>query len=117
MFRQEPIPYYKETLMAISEKAKSFNKNFKARTNRQHALSFAACVHCGTCNDSCHYVLTHPDDPTMTPSYKADQLRKIFKQHHDWTGRVLPKWVKASTPVTDEDLEELKDIAFGTCTN
>jgi Fe-S oxidoreductase/ActR/RegA family two-component response regulator len=69
------------------------------------------------CNEACHYVLTNPDDPKMTPSYKADQLRKIFKAKHDWTGRVFPKWVKAETPQTDEDLEKLKDIAFGTCTN
>ncbi|MFZ5787368.1 MAG: response regulator [Acidobacteriota bacterium] len=79
--------------------------------------SLVGCVHCGMCNDACHYVLTHPDDPRMTPSYKADQLRKIFKANFDWTGRVLPWWVKASTPATDEELEVLKDIAFGTCTN
>ncbi|MBD3165468.1 response regulator, partial [bacterium] len=41
----------------------------------------------------------------------------IFKARHDWTGRILPWWVGARTPVTDEDLEQLKDIAFGTCTN
>ena len=75
------------------------------------------CAHCGMCNESCHYVLSNPDDPKLTPSYKADQLRKIFKRYYDWTGRVFPWWVKADPPVTDEDLEELKDIAFGTCTN
>jgi Fe-S oxidoreductase/CheY-like chemotaxis protein len=62
-------------------------------------------------------VLSHPDDPKMTPSYKADQLRKIFKANHDWTGRVFPWWVGAKTPMTDEDLEAIKDVAFGTCTN
>jgi Fe-S oxidoreductase len=69
------------------------------------------------CNEACHYVLANPDDPKMTPSYKADQLRKIFKHNHDWTGRVFPWWVGAKVPMTDEDLEKLKDIAFGTCTN
>jgi Fe-S oxidoreductase len=79
--------------------------------------SLVACVHCGMCNDSCHYVLTHPDDPRMTPSFKADQLRKLFKYNHDWTGRIAPWWVGAKEPLTDADLEVLKDIAFGTCTN
>ncbi|MBW2529747.1 MAG: response regulator [Deltaproteobacteria bacterium] len=88
-----------------------------AKLSRQVVGSLVGCVHCGMCHEACHYVLTNPDNPKMTPSYKADQLRKIFKQHHDWTGRVFPWWVKASTPMTDEDLEELKDIAFGTCTN
>ncbi len=54
----------------------------------------------------------------MTPSYKADQVRKLFKANHDWTGRVFPWWVGADkVPLTDDDLEKLKDIAFGTCTN
>jgi Fe-S oxidoreductase len=87
------------------------------KLTRQVVASLVGCVHCGMCNEACHYVLTHPDDPKMTPSYKADQLRKIFKRHFDWTGSVFPWWVKAEPPVTDEDLDKLKDIAFGTCTN
>ena len=100
-----------------SHKAKKLMELLVPKLSRQVVLSLVGCVHCGMCNEACHYVLTHPDDPKMTPSYKADQLRKIFKANHDWTGRVLPGWVGAKTPVTDEDLEELKDIAFGTCTN
>ena len=45
----------------------------------------------------------------MAPVYKADQIRKIFKRHYDWTGRVFPWWVKAKSVFTDEELEELKD--------
>ena len=79
--------------------------------------SLVGCVHCGMCNDACHYVKTHPDDPKMTPSFKADQLRKLFKYNYDWTGKVFPWWVGAKEPLTDADLDVLKDIAFGTCTN
>jgi Fe-S oxidoreductase/ActR/RegA family two-component response regulator len=102
---------------APSHKVQKILEQLPKKLTRQVVGSLVGCVHCGMCHDSCHYALAFPDDPKMTPSYKADQLRKIFKQHHDWTGRVLPKWVKAETPMTDEDLEELKDIAFGTCTN
>jgi len=87
------------------------------KLSRQVVASLVGCVHCGMCHKACHYVLTHPDDPKMTPPYKADQLRKIFKRYYDWTGRVFPWWVSAEAPVTDEDLDKLKDIAFGTCTN
>ncbi len=79
--------------------------------------SLVGCVHCGMCNEACHYVLTHPDDPKMTPSFKADQLRKLFKYNYDWTGKVFPWWVGAKEPLSDADLDVLKDIAFGTCTN
>jgi Fe-S oxidoreductase/CheY-like chemotaxis protein len=100
-----------------SYRVKKMQELLKPKLSRQVVGSLVGCVHCGMCNEVCHYVLTHPDDPKMTPSYKADQLRKIFKHNHDWTGRVLPKWVGAKVPLTDADLDQLKDIAFGTCTN
>ena len=88
------------------------------KLNRQVVGSLVGCVHCGMCDQSCHYVLAFPDDHKMTPSYKADQLRKLFKANHDWTGSVFPWWVGADkVPLTDDDLETLKDISFGTCTN
>jgi len=87
------------------------------KLNRQIVGSLTACVHCGMCTDSCHYVLANPGDPTYAPAYKADQIRKIFKRHYDWTGRVLPWWVKAKSVYSDEDLETLKDTVFGKCTN
>ncbi len=98
-------------------KVRMMEEQLQKKLTRQVVASLVGCVHCGMCNDSCHYVMTHPDDPTMTPSYKADQLRKIFKRNHDWTGRVFPWWVKANGQLTDDDLDKLKDIAFGTCTN
>lgn len=87
------------------------------KLNRQMAVSLAACVHCGLCTQCCHYVLTNPGDPTYAPAYKADLIRKLFKKHFDWTGRVFPWWVKAKSIYTDEELEELKDTVFGKCTN
>ena len=100
-----------------SHKAERFLERLPAKLSRQMVLSLVSCVHCGLCTDSCHYVLANPDDPTYAPAYKADQVRRLFKRHHDWTGRVFPWWVHAGTVVTDEDLEQLKDTAFGKCTN
>jgi len=100
-----------------SHKAEKFLERMSKKLNRQVVGSLAACVHCGMCTDSCNYALTNPDDPTYAPAYKGDRLRKIFKRHFDWTGRVIPWWVGAKSVNTDEDLEELKDIAFGKCTN
>ncbi len=100
-----------------SYKAELLVKNMAKKLNRQIVGSLVGCVHCGNCIESCHYVLTNPDDPTYAPVYKADRMRKIFKRHFDWTGRVFPWWVGAKSVFTDEELEELKDIAFGKCTN
>ncbi len=100
-----------------SHKAEKVLERLEKKLNRQIVMSLAACVHCGNCSSSCHYVLANPDDPTYQPSYKADQLRKLFKRHVDWTGRVIPWFVKAKSIYTDEELEELKDVVFGKCTN
>jgi Fe-S oxidoreductase/ActR/RegA family two-component response regulator len=100
-----------------SHKAEVVLERLGQKLNRQIVGSLAACVHCGMCTDSCHYVLANPGDPTYAPAYKADRVRKLFKRHYDWTGRVFPWWVKASSVWTDEELEELKDISFGKCTN
>lgn len=101
--------------MAVSDKAKQFNELFKSRINRQHAFSLSACAHCGMCNDSCHYYLAD-NDPKMTPARKADAIRSVYKGHYDWLGKVLPFWVGARKIKTDEELEELKDVFFGSCT-
>ncbi len=100
-----------------SHKAEKVLERLQKKMNRQIAGSLAACVHCGMCTNSCHYVLTNPGDPTYAPAYKADKIRKLFKRHIDWTGRVLPWWVSAKSIYTDEELEELKDTVFGKCTN
>lgn len=100
-----------------SYKAQKFLERLPQKLSRPVVTSLVACVHCGLCTESCHYVLANPGDVTYAPAYKADRIRKIFKRHIDWTGRVLPWWVGARSVFSDEELEELKDIAFGKCTN
>jgi len=100
-----------------SYRAEKVLERMGQKLNRQIVGSLTACVHCGMCTEACHYVLANPDDPTYMPTYKADQLRKLFKRHVDWTGRIIPWWVKAKSIYTDEELVELKDIVFGKCTN
>jgi Fe-S oxidoreductase len=100
-----------------SHKAQKVIERMGKKLNRQMVGSLVGCVHCGMCTESCHYVLANPGDPTYAPAYKADKIRKFFKRHYDWTGRVVPWWVKAKTLTTDEELEDLKDTVFGKCTN
>ncbi len=100
-----------------SYKAQKVIDRMGQKLTRQMVGSLTVCVHCGMCTDSCHYVLANPGDPTFAPAYKADKIRKLFKRHYDWTGKIFPKWVKAGSVYTDEELQELKDIVFGKCTN
>ncbi len=100
-----------------SYKAQKVIDRMGKKLSRQIVGSLVACVHCGNCTDSCHYVLANPGDPTYAPAFKADKIRTLFKRHYDWTGQVLPWWVHARSLYTDEDLEDLKDTVFGKCTN
>jgi Fe-S oxidoreductase len=100
-----------------SYKCEKVVERLHKKVNRQVLASLEACVHCGMCTDQCHYVLANPGDVTYMPSYKADKLRKFFKAHIDWTGKVFPWWVGAKSFYTDKELEELKDVVFGKCTN
>jgi Fe-S oxidoreductase len=102
---------------ARSYKCEKVIERMQKKVNRQILGSLEACVHCGMCTDQCHYVLANPGDVTYMPSYKADKLRKLFKAHVDWTGKIFPWWVGAKSVYTDEELEELKDVVFGKCTN
>ena len=52
----------------------------------------------------------------MTPAAKADKIRQVYKYNFDWLGKIAPWWVGAKPVRTDEDLEELKDTFFGSCT-
>ncbi len=102
--------------MTRSEKARKVVEGFqKATATRQAVLALATCAHCGLCSDSCHYYLA-TGDPKMTPTYKADRVRRLYKYHKDWLGRLVPGWVGGGTLTSDADLEELKDIVFGSCT-
>lgn len=98
-----------------SEKAKKAEESFKKKMSRQAILSFGVCVHCGFCTESCHYYLA-TNDPKMAPAYKADKVRKLYKKYFDFAGRLLPKWVGGGSLETEEDLKELMDIVYGSCT-
>jgi len=97
-----------------SEKARAIIDGFQNKLNRQAVLSLATCVHCGLCNDSCHYYLATGEACT-TPAAKVDEVRKLFQYHTDWLGKLAPWWVGDKTLETDEDLEHLRDVVFGEC--
>ncbi|MFH0823873.1 MAG: (Fe-S)-binding protein [Pseudomonadota bacterium] len=83
--------------------------------SRVVAGSLAGCIHCGMCNDACHYSVSIPDDPTMIPAYKADKFRKWYKFNYDWTGKAFP-WFVGAQPLTVELAEEMYDKLYGACT-
>jgi Fe-S oxidoreductase len=84
-----------------------------AGLTRELETYLQVCAHCGLCTDSCHYYVAL-EDPKVTPTYKADRLRNVWKSEYDWLGRTLPWWVGA-TDLTPERLDEMAEIAFRDC--
>jgi Fe-S oxidoreductase len=63
-----------------------------------------ACVHCGACTDKCHYFLG-TGDPKNMPVARQDLLRKVYRRHFTWSGKLFPKLVGAED-LTKEVLDD-----------
>lgn len=101
--------------LTLEQKLAKFNELFDKKINRNFALSNAVCVHCGMCIETCHYYEA-TQDPKNSPVYKTDAVRKLYKARKDWLSQVAPFWTGARKIRSQEDLDVLKDIAWGSCT-
>lgn len=86
----------------------------RQRLNRQLEASLEVCVRCGICADSCHYYVSNPK-PEYVPAYRAEQLRKVYRQLYDPAGKEAPGWFGAAE-LNQEMVEQLVMTAFGSCT-
>jgi TusE/DsrC/DsvC family sulfur relay protein len=87
----------------------------EGRLNRNLEVYFQTCQRCGLCADTCHYYRAI-GDPKMIPAYKIEQVRKLYdRQRKGWSRRLRP-WIPSGDGLNEEELAELKDVVFGTCT-
>ncbi len=82
--------------------------------DRRVLTALEVCVRCGTCAESCHYYQSDPKTE-HTPYYRAEQVRRVYRQFMDPVGQAFPGWFGAK-PTTDEALSRLAEIAFSSCT-
>lgn len=86
----------------------------RQRLNRQLEASLEVCVRCGLCAESCHYYVANPK-PEYVPAYRAEQLRKIYRNLFDPMGKAAPGWIGAAE-LDQEMVEKLMLAAYGSCT-
>ncbi len=103
-----------ERFKLTDEKAEIALDVLRQRLNRQLEAALEVCVRCGICADSCHYYVSNPK-PEHVPAYRAEQLRKIYRQLTDPLAKVAPGWVGAVN-LDQEMVEKLMSAAFGSCT-
>jgi Fe-S oxidoreductase len=72
-----------------------------------------SCVHCGLCAESCHYYLSGKEVDHI-PGKKVDLIAAIYRRYYTLSGRVFPQFTGARE-FDDRTVEELTDLAFGSC--
>ena len=81
---------------------------------RQSLAQINTCVHCGMCEDACHYYLS-TGDRSLIPVAKLDKVADAFRGHHSVVGAVLPALVGARK-LTPESAGRLHQTVFEHCT-
>ena len=87
---------------------------FEKSLDRRLLAALEVCARCGICAESCHVFAAEPDFRNA-PAAKAEAVRRFYRRHHDPIGRLFPWWVGAKD-LTEADLDELAELAFGACT-
>jgi len=71
---------------------KFYNHVKKSVANTEVATYLETCVRCGLCAEACHYYLSEnisgDPRPDLVPAYKADLLRKIYKENYTFFGKL-----------------------------
>ncbi len=87
---------------------------FREEIDSPMASFFSSCVHCGLCADACLFY-TETRDPKYTPIYKLEPMRRIWEQEYTLWG-MLKKALGLSKPVTDEELDQWRELIYDSCT-
>lgn len=78
------------------------------------ASFFDSCVHCGLCAEACLFY-TETGDPQYTPIYKLQPMKKVWKEHFTFWGRLL-KIFGFTKSLTEEDLKNWEPLLYDSCT-
>ena len=82
-----------------------------SKLNRNLQMYFDSCQRCGLCAEACqYYVATR--DPKMIPAYKAEQVRRLYRQPSEWSQRLFP-WFVHDGALDEARLGALADVVFG----
>ncbi len=100
--------------MATSTPVTSALQLLEKQLNRPLATALEVCARCGICAEACHYYVADPKLEHV-PAFRAEQLRQVYRQKHDFLGRFFPAWVNAKE-LDETTLERLAEIAFSECT-
>ena len=98
----------------MSELTSVAEQHIQGRIDSRIASYFSSCVHCGICAEACHFY-RETGDPKYTPIYKVEPMRKIWKRHHTFWGKLLGKLGIEDLP-DEQMLEDWQELVYDSCT-
>lgn len=102
------------TTITIEDPAALSAEILGKQLTRETVAALEGCVRCGLCADSCHYYAAEPRLQNM-PVYRGEVMRKLYRDTPGSMNRLFRK--PAGAKSSDErSLDNLSDMAFGTCT-
>jgi Fe-S oxidoreductase len=102
------------TTQTLSPQVMTALETFEKQLNRPLLAALEACARCGICAEACHYYMAEPT-PENVPAMRGEELRKVYRNEHDFLSRIFPSWTNAE-PLTEEKLAKLSAMAFSQCT-
>jgi Fe-S oxidoreductase len=96
------------------DKKKKALRVFQSNGSSKLLTQLNSCVRCGLCAESCIYYLAYGDE-RFIPARKVDAVSSIYRRYCTFTGRTFP-WLTGAKSLTEESVQEMKDLLFGSCT-
>lgn len=78
------------------------------------AAFFSSCVHCGLCAEACP-IYEETGDPKYTPIYKLEPMKKVWRKHYTFWGKLLDK-AGLLPKLNEHELEAWEPLIYDSCT-
>ena len=98
--------------MPADQRVKRAVKALIDETHADEAVWLESCVHCGQCVDACHFYES-TQDSKYAPLRKIRLYQRVYRQE---VGPFRWLYKLVGRPVTVEDLEELQELVYDSCT-
>lgn len=102
-----------DNITLTREKREQALELLDSRLDARTITALNSCVHCGLCSESCHYYLSEKNERYI-PATKVDLISSIYRRYYTFSGKHFP-WLTGARDLNDKTIEELIDLAFGSC--
>ncbi len=97
----------------LTERQRKILGVLKSRLDGRLMTHLNSCVRCGLCAETCHYYLSEKND-NYIPGKKVEIISAVYRKYCSLTGKIFSGFLGAGK-IDEKAIQELKDLAFGSC--